>query len=428
MNSRSGVPSGATALDRHGPVPNDGQRPLQVVLLADWLGFPHGMAATSRARLVVRALREAGVAARVLVLQASDSPKHVENTAVRGDYEGIPFEYACATTMRHDSFAVRRLIAGWGWLHGTLRLVQLRRRGHLDLVCLWFWTPRPAVRLAFFMALLRLLRVPVVREVDESPWSLRGNTTALERLWSPMAGMAGAVAISAELHEWAAGESRPRRPLRIVDVPILVDVNEQEPAEYPTGDPFVVFAGMPGYDDTIRFIFAAMKEVWKTHPECRLVLTGAHPADPDSGWLRAEVSKPDLGSRVDLVGYLEREELLALYGRARALLIPLFDDVRSKTRFPTKIGEYLAAARPVVTNAVGEIPRYFTDGVDAVVCPPGEPAAFGHAIALLLDDPTRAELIGRRGRHVAETRFHYALYAETLAAEFGAIAGWEVGR
>ena len=240
--------------------------------------------------------------------------------------------------------------------------------------------------------------------------------------------MAGAVAISAELHEWAAGESRGRRRLRIVDVPILVDVDEQQPGEYPTGDPVVVFAGMPGYDRTIRFIFAAMQEVWKTHPECRLAVTGADPADPKSDWLHAEVGKPGLASRIDLVGYLDRPELLALYGRARALLIPLFDDVRSKSRFPTKIGEYLSAARPVVTSAVGEIPRYFTDGVDAVVCPPGDPAAFGRAIALLLDDPARAALIGRRGRHVAESQFHYALYAETLAAEFGAIAGREDGR
>ena len=118
--------------------------------------------------------------------------------------------------------------------------------------------------------------------------------------------------------------------------------------------------------------------------------------------------EPGLAARVDLVGYLSRAELLALYERAHALLIPLFDDQRSRARFPTKIGEYLAAARPVVTNSVGEIPRYFTDGVDAIVCPPGDPVAFGRAIADLLSDPARAALIGRRGRRVAETRFHYA--------------------
>jgi starch synthase len=75
---------------------------------------------------------------------------------------------------------------------------------------------------------------------------------------------------------------------------------------------------------------------------------------------------------------------------------------------------------------VGEIPRHFADGVDAVVVPPGDPVAFGRAIAHLLADPARAAHIGRCGRHVAETRFHYALYAETLARAFAETAGRRV--
>ncbi len=182
-------------------------------------------------------------------------------------------------------------------------------------------------------------------------------------------------------------------------MPILVDVNEQRPGDYPTGEPLVVFAGSPDYKTTIRFIFAAMQEVWRVHPECRIAVTGAvvgRPAEPTGCGRR--MRQTGLDARVDLVGYLSRPELLELYERAHALLIPLFDDQQSRARFPTKIGEYLAAARPVVTNAVGEIPRYFTDGVDAVVCPPGDPIAFGRAIADLLSDPARAALIGRRGR------------------------------
>ena len=128
------------------------------------------------------------------------------------------------------------------------------------------------------------------------------------------------------------------------------------------------------------------------------------------------------GDRVDLVGYLSRPELLDLYARAHALLIPLFDDQRSRARFPTKIGEYLAAARPVVTNAVGEIPLYFTDGVDAVVCRPTIPSLSDARSRTAVAIPLARRLIGRRGRRVAETRFHYALYGETMARAFAEIA------
>lgn len=396
--------------------------PLQVVILGDYLNFPNGMATSSRARLVARALVESGVCVRVLSLQAVDRPSRVENTVVRGEHMGVPFEYLCGTTVRHDSFIARRLIASWGWVHGAMRLVQLRREGLLDLVLLWFWTPRPAVRLWCFTALLRLLRVPVVREVNESPWSQKVDASTLERLWSPLAGMDGAMTISADLHEWAARETRARPHFGIVDVPILVDVDEQKPHDYPTGEPLVVFAGAPDYKATIRFILAAMQEVWRSHPECRVAITGAAADDPRAEWLQAELRRGGLVDRVDLVGYLSRDRLLQLYGRAHALLIPLFDDQRSRARFPTKIGEYLAAVRPVVTNSVGEISRYFTDGVNAVVCPPNDPVAFGRAIAGLLDDPARAALIGHRGRQVAETQFHYALHGAAMARAFADIA------
>jgi len=398
-------------------------RPLQVVILGDWLPFPHGMATTGRALLIARALHEAGVAVRVLCLQAVDRPARIQNAVARGEHMGIPFEYACGTTVRQKSFVARRLIATWGWVRGALRLAQLRRQGLLDLVLLWFWTPRPALHLLIFMTLLRLLRVPVVREVNESPWSQREDAGVLERLWSPLAGTAGAVTISNALHEWAAAEYRARPGRRVVDVPILVDIDEQTPVDYPTGDPLVVFAGSPVYRNTIRFIFAAMPQVWRTHPECRLVVTGAAPNDPRADWLRDETRRAEYGDRVDLVGYLSRDELMDLYGRAHALLIPLFDDRQSRARFPTKIGEYLAAARPVVTNSVGELPRHFTDGVDAVLRAPNDPIAYGRAIADLLSEPARAVLIGRRGRRLAETTFHYTLHGETMARALADIAG-----
>jgi len=397
-------------------------RPLEIAILGDWLPFPHGMATTGRALLMARALTEAGAHVRVVSLQAADHPSHIKNTVVRGEHMGIAFEYACGTTVRHDSFVARRIIATWGWVHGALRLIHLRRKGRLHLVVLWFWTPRPASRLICYTALLRLLRVPVVRELNESSWSQKVGASALERLWSPLAGMDGAVTISAEMHEWAVREAGARRRFRIVDVPILVDVNEQHSGAYPTGEPVVVFAGSPVYKTTIRFIFSAMQEVWRTHPECHLAVTGATPGDPRADWLRAEVRHAGLGARVDLVGYLSRPELLDLYARAHALLIPLFDDQQSRARFPTKIGEYLAAARPVVTNSVGEISRYFTDGVDAIVCPPNDPVAFGCAIADLLSDPVRAALIGCHGRRVAEKRFHYALHGKTMSRAFADIA------
>lgn len=396
--------------------------PLNVVIVGAWMRFPHGMAGTSRARLLARALCEAGAHVRVLCLQASERPPHVENRELRGTWQGIPFEYATWTTVRCESFIMRRLVAAWGWTRGAFRLMQLHHHGRLDLVYLWFWAPRPNVHRYVLLALLKVLRVPVVMELNERPWTMREDVSALERRLSPLSGVAGVVSISALLTAWVMSEA-PRRLVETIEVPIVVDVCEQSPAEYPQGTPLLVFAGSPVYDETIRFIYAVMRHVWQALPECRLVVTGASPTDPAARWLLSETQGVGGDPRVDVAGYLPRAELLQLYSRAHALLIPLFDDMRSRARFPTKIGEYLAAARPVVTTAVGEIPRYFSDNVNAIVCPPGDPGVYGNRIIALLNDPERAASIGYQGRDLALRRFQYTVYSETLYRGFASVAG-----
>ena len=335
---------------------------------------------------------------------------------------GYRSEYAAGTTVRHDSFIMRRLIAAWGWSHGAYRLWSMRRAGRLDVVYLWFWDPPPSLRQNAFLTLLKLLRVPVVTELNERPWHLR--QTLLDRWVSRLIGVSGYVSISDYLTRWVRVEAaRAGRSLEVIQVPIVVDVNEQVPAAYPSDEPLLVFAGSPAYDETVRFILAAMERVWEAVPTCRLVVTGSNPSDPAARWIVAEAARLSAESRVSFPGYLTRSELLSLYGRAHALLIPLFDDVRSKSRFPTKIGEYLAAARPIVTTAVGEIPRFFEDQVNAVVCAPGDSVLYGEKIANLLRHPEIADSIGHRGRATAEAHFHYLLHSETLLRGFAAVAG-----
>ena len=395
-------------------------RPLHVVVLADWLRFPRGMAASQRVRLLARGLAESGVAVRVLVLQAGERPPHVENVAVRGVVDGVAFEHACGTTLRAPSFLARRRVEARGWLAGAARLVALRRAGQLDVVYLWFTSQRLQARRLAYLVLLRLLRVPVVVELNERPWPLRADRRPQERLLSPLAGVVGAVSISRFLSAWAREEAtRRRQRLALLEVPIVVDVDEQEPPPYPDGPPLLVLAAAPEYVAATRFVLAALARVWEERPDCRLVLTGLHPGEPDTRRLLAGLPRD---GRLEVAGYLPRPELLALYGRAHALLVPLFADVRSRARFPTKLGEYLAAARPVVTSRVGEAARWLRDGEEALLCPPGDVEAYAAAVLALLRDPGWAAAVGAAGRRLARERFHYAVHGPRLARWLAAVA------
>jgi glycosyltransferase involved in cell wall biosynthesis len=397
-------------------------RPLNVVFLSTGLGFPHGMAATIRVRLLARAMVEAGAEVHVISMHISDRPPVIENRDTRGEWHGVTFEYTCGTTVRNESFLMRRAIEARGWLTGALRLVQLRRADRLDCVYLWFTCQRAHWDRAAFAGLLHLLRVPVVMELNERPWALRDDQTAAERLVSPLAGMHGAVSISAYLTRWARAEAARRRPrLRVVEVPILVDMEEQPRVhELPRSDPMIVFAGAPEYDETVEFIVEAMEYVWPRFPTCRLTITGARPSDPAAEALARRLAEGNAGSRdrVSLVGYLTRTELLGLYQDAQALLIPLFDDVRSKARFPTKAAEYLASGRPIITTSVGEMARWFTDGDNAFMCRAGSAEEYGLRICAALADRELAAKVGAAGREFARTHFDYVVHGPLLVNAF----------
>jgi glycosyltransferase involved in cell wall biosynthesis len=83
---------------------------------------------------------------------------------------------------------------------------------------------------------------------------------------------------------------------------------------------------------------------------------------------------------------------------------------------PLKVYEYMAAGLPVVASRIGQIEEAIRDGVDGVLCPPGDPEAFAAALLRLADDPLLRARLGRAAR-------------ESVVAErtWSAVAGLIIG-
>jgi glycosyltransferase involved in cell wall biosynthesis len=377
------------------------------------------MASTQRVKLMARGLTECGADVTVLCTQVTERLPSIENTDVQGTFGQVRYEYTTGTTIRSESFLVRRWVELKGISVAIRRLVELKRQRRLD--CVYYYGNMLVStfgRWVFYLT-AQILNLPLITEVCERPWTLiRENSYGSFRI-SPLWGVSGAVVISAFLEQWARQEAEQlNKEIAILKVPILVDVYEQKPSEYSSGSPKVLFAGSPGYDQTLTFILEAMKHVWKSHPECQLVITGCRSSDPAGEWLANSIRVHNLEGLVELAGYLTRQELLERYSQASALLIPLFNDLRSKARFPTKIGEYLASCRPVVTNDVGEVSRYLVDNINAYICVPGEANLYGQKIVEAIDNPRVAARIGLEGRRTAEQYFHYSIHSKRLGDFF----------
>lgn len=401
-------------------------RRLHLVFLVRSFGFPEGMAATNRVRLMGRALIDQNVEVGVLCTRVSERPGEVRNETASGVAEGIAYRYTTGSTTRSDRFVVRRLIEARGYVGAVLELARRRREGRLDCVYLAAlpetWTPPVWLLLRW----LRSCGVPVIIELNELPSEMTWLPERLSRVVSHLDGASGAVAISGWLADWARSEAiRIDKPVRVVEVPIVVDMTEPPGLPYPRGRPRLVYSASDEYWRTMTFILRALKVVWERHPDCELVVTGMRPATVTK--LLEQEGLADASERIKAVGYVDRPRLLRLYGEATALLIPLFDDLRSRARFPTKIGEYLASRRPVVTTAVGEIERFFSDGETAFISPPGDPRAFAAKVVALLDDPDLARDVGEAGRRLADERFEFTRQGPPLRAFLDDLCGPRAG-
>ena len=396
------------------------RKPLHVVVLADALGFPNGMAATSRVRLLSLALVERGHRVTVLSTRVTERPPVVHNDATSGLWRGIRFIYTTGTTVRHSNFLIRRAVEIRGVVMAVVWLRRFKRNRGVDCVYLWGSVMRRTCRRTGFELLLRSLRIPWVVEMNELPWTLRSDCNLTEARASPLSGAAGAVCISAFLERWARDWSvQHLRPLELRRIPIVVDMAEFPESRPACSDPpRVLYAAAIGYVGELEMVLGAMDIVWRCRPDSELIITGWSEGEPGAQDQLARIGAVAEPGNVVLAGKLPRSDLLELYQASAALLAPLTDTPRSHARFPTKIGEYLASGRPVVTTNIGEAGRLFADGASAYVAERADCESFARAILRALDDSTDPSARAQRGRRLAHECLAYSHWGEPLETLF----------
>ncbi|MDP7691774.1 MAG: glycosyltransferase, partial [Vicinamibacterales bacterium] len=77
------------------------------------------------------------------------------------------------------------------------------------------------------------------------------------------------------------------------------------------------------------------------------------------------------------------------------LVLPTVATPSARYTSPLKLFEYMASGRPIVASDLEPIREVLTDGQNARLVPPGEPAALATAVRELLADPAQAEQLAR---------------------------------
>jgi glycosyltransferase involved in cell wall biosynthesis len=389
---------------------------IKIIILTTSVAFPNGMAPAQRVKLFARIFTEANFDVTVLCTQVTERKTKIKNYSPNGFFYGIPFEYTTGTPIRSDNFFIRRFIEIKGIFIAICRIFEARKKFSKFVIYHYGNNLENEFSKWIYYCVANLLRIPVILDLREMPWTLVNSKRKALFNMSPLSGVKGVIAISDYLSNWSKKEAaRLHKEIKIINIPILVDISESITKSNFAESKNVLFAGSSEYDSTVSFIIESMKEVWKVHTDCKLIITGYDPSSLGVRKITNNLIGTDAYKLIEFPGYLSREELFNMYEQSSGLLIPLFDDIRSIARFPTKIGEYLASGRPIVTTNVGEIPKYFIDGKNSLICEPGSPTLFCDKIIFLLANTNEANQIGISGRKTALKYFYYKNYISILS-------------
>ncbi len=146
-------------------------------------------------------------------------------------------------------------------------------------------------------------------------------------------------------------------------------------------------------------------------PEARLAIAGVGPARPV---LERQVAELGLADRVDFLGWVEFENMPALFNSATIVLMPS----RMVEGFGLVALEAALMARPVVATRVGGLPEAIADGKTGVLVERDDSHALAEAITYLLDHPEVATRMGEAARRRAQELFSWTRHVDAFDAVY----------
>lgn len=182
------------------------------------------------------------------------------------------------------------------------------------------------------------------------------------------------------------------------------------PAPSPSG-PFIAgYAGhlypWKGVDVFIRALQHA--------PGVHGLIVGGHPGENDLDRIHQLVINLGLETRVTITGLVPPREVTNKLAAASVLVLPnTASAISERYTSPLKLFEYLNLGRPIVASNLAALREVLTDGLSALLVPPGDERTLSAALLRLKNEPETAKALASRARALAPL-YTWAARAEKI--------------
>lgn len=398
---------------------------LNIIIVGTGLGFPDGAGAAARVMCYARGLVQNGAVVRVFCTKPSENTSSgLRNPHLEGVIDGVYYEYTSGRRVA----AKTRVAALALYLRGLWRACHNARSIHretpVDAIVLYNSTH--PIDLLVFGALAKMLGAVLITDECEFPFVNGSQTIAVRaRRWFRGRLMYwlvdGVIVISTFLRDYYV--ARLRETTMLIHIPILVECELFVPGVRLADrtDRRIVYCGGNGHESEVAELLRAFAQCSADFPEWRVQLIGEISGKEGRSELCALISQHNLTGRVLFTGWRPRKDIPHLLSEGDIMALARAEGLFSTAGFPTKLGEYLASGKPVVTTATGDIPRYLRSGVDAFLVHSGDTVAFAETLRYVMSHPEHATEVGLRGRQIALKEFSNVRHGARLIEFIGAL-------
>ncbi|MES2806227.1 MAG: glycosyltransferase [Bacteroidota bacterium] len=382
-------------------------------------GFPSGLAMTKRLQLYVKGLKEVGNDIKIIIPHASDKAGMIRNKEIKGEFENIQYEYLSKTTERSNTFFLRRL----NDLVGYLKLLKYLFLEYSTFDIVFLVDVRNTWRIPIYL-LCKIRKIKVVYELNEHPLVFSSDFKYWFEKKIIFKMFDGYIVISENLKHLVEGFKKNK--CKILKVPILtnsVNIDDNNFCPNKLSRDYIIHAG--GLSDSkegIIDLIKALHFVNNNSPiKIDLFFTGNLNDSPDEIKIKSTIEILSLQNNIKFLGYLSDFEVLDYQKNALLALINKPNNLQNNFCFPTKLGEYMVLAKPVIVSKVGEYMNYLKNNYNAIVLEENTPECLGESIIKVLMDKEYYKQIGINGKVTADVNFNYMVQAKSINTFFNSL-------
>lgn len=383
------------------------------------------MAATNRITCYAKAIISQGMDCKVLIFTRTEIyGKPPKNTQKKGSYEGVEYEYVGNTPLRGSNRFIRAIN---DVKDKIALLVNLFKNLKTNDIVLGF-ADRDAKYMNTIIRLSHYKKAKFVRELCELPYGTGKETpTTIKKrhfilnIQFPMCD--GIIAISDTLMTLA--KDHTSNNCHIIKIPILVDFDHYY-LEYHSSEveiPYIFHSGTlyEQKDGILGMLEAFGKATQKSEKAIHFISTGTPNKSPHYHDIERIIKEYQLEDNVTFTGYLSNEELKDYLSKASLVIINKYPNQQNTYCFSTKLGEYLAAGKPIIITRVGEAMNWLEDGESAYTIEPNNTDLLAKTIVDAFNNPKKRKMIGIKGQKVCKDNFDYTKYGYPLKQFFSQI-------